>query len=197
MRNFRPFLVLAASLLVPTWAKAAAPAERRAVVFYTAETHGTLEPCGCTSDPLGDFARVTALVRAAAGRNQAAVLVDAGSLMRPAALESEKNLRAAGLRTEFLAREIEKLPFGGSAIGDSDLAHGPGAIRPKRLAVNLAQAPFVDPSRIVTVGSIKIGILGVVDPDLARRESWMAQEPSTAARQEIVWLRSNGSSHAT
>ena len=31
--------------------------ERRLTIFYTAEVHGTLEPCGCTSDPLGDVAR--------------------------------------------------------------------------------------------------------------------------------------------
>jgi len=78
MHNLLLLLILAASLLVSGSAKAAQAAERHAVIFYTAETHGTLEPCGCTSDPLGDFARVTALVRAMAPH--AAVLVDAGNL---------------------------------------------------------------------------------------------------------------------
>ncbi|MBC8133751.1 MAG: hypothetical protein H7X95_12275, partial [Deltaproteobacteria bacterium] len=37
-------------------------AERRAILFYTAEVHGAVEPCGCTSDPLGDVSRLVALV---------------------------------------------------------------------------------------------------------------------------------------
>jgi hypothetical protein len=162
------------------------------VLFYTAETHGTLEPCGCTSDPLGDFARVTALVRAAAGHNRSALFVDAGSLGYPAAAGSEKDQSATQLRAEFLAREIAKLPFGGSALGDSDLAHGPGGVAPKRLATNLAQAPFVEPSRIVTVGSIRIGVLGVADPELAKKAGLSAQEPTAAAQQEVTRLRASG-----
>ena len=39
--------------------------QKRLTIFYTAEVHGTLEPCGCTSDPLGDIARMTAAVRRA------------------------------------------------------------------------------------------------------------------------------------
>ena len=128
--------VLMASFIVSRGAGAGAPDERRAVVFYTAEAHGTLEPCGCTSDPLGDFARVTALVRAAAGRtdhSRAALLVDAGSLGYPPEATSDKKQPGAELRAEFLAREIEKLPFGGCALGDSDLARGPAGVTPKRV----------------------------------------------------------------
>lgn len=192
MRKPILLLVLAASLLVPSKSRAASPGERRAVLFYTAETHGTLEPCGCTSDPLGDFARVTALVRAAAGHNRSALFVDAGSLGYPAVATSEKNQPGNQLRAEFLAREIEKLPFGGSALGDSDLAHGPGGVAPKRLAANLAQAPFIEPSRIATVGSIKIGVLGVADPELAKKAGFSAQEPTAAAQQEVTRLRASG-----
>ena len=43
----------------------ASPRERRAVVFYTAQTQGTLEPCGCTSDPLGDIARAMGMTQIA------------------------------------------------------------------------------------------------------------------------------------
>lgn len=191
MRKFLSPMILAASLLTPCGSKAATPGERRATVFYTAEIHGTLEPCGCTSDPLGDFARVSALVRAASGRNRAALLVDAGGLIYPAEASSEKQQPAAELRAAFLAREIEKLPFGGSAVGDSDLARGPGGIAPKRLAANLL-APFVEPSRIATVGSIKIGVLGIVDPDLAAGAGLSAQEPTAAAQQEVARLRASG-----
>jgi hypothetical protein len=185
-------LTLACEILIPTASTAATPRERRATIFYTAETHGTLEPCGCTSDPLGDFARVTALVRAAAGRNQAALLVDAGSLSYGASETSKKKQPADELRAEFLARELARLPLGGCALGDSDLALGAGGIAPKRLAVNLAQAPFVEPSRIATVGAIKIGVLGIADPNLGAKAGLSAQDPAMAAKQEIARLRAAG-----
>ncbi len=185
-------LLLAVGLLAPGASRATAPGERRAIVFYTAETHGTLEPCGCTSDPLGDFARVTGLVRATAGRHKAAMLVDAGSLTYPAGALSAKIQPAADLRAEFLAREIEKLPFGGSALGESDLVRGPDRVAPKRLAVNLSQAPFIEPSRVVTVGGIEIGVLGVVDPEIVRAVGLSAEPPATAARREVARLRASG-----
>jgi len=191
MRSLLPSLVLVANLLLPRGLQAATPGERRAVVFYAAETHGMLEPCGCTSDPLGDFARVTALVRTVAGRKQGALFVDAGGLTYPSEAFSEKKQPAAELRAEFLAREIEKLPFGGSAVGASDLARGPGSVAPKRLAVNLA-GPFVEPSHIATVGAIKIGVLGIVDPEVAATAGLSAQEPVTAAQQEVARLRASG-----
>ena len=46
-----------AATLVVADCRAATPGERRLTIFYTAEIHGTLEPSGCTSDPLGDIAR--------------------------------------------------------------------------------------------------------------------------------------------
>jgi hypothetical protein len=198
MHKSKLFLVVIVTLIIPGLAMAGVTGERRAVVFYTAETHGTLEPCGCTSDPLGDFARVSALVRTAAGRSQSALLVDAGNVVyaspTPSATSatSEKQHPAADLRAAYLSREIARLPFGGSALGDSDLAHGPAAVAPKRLAVNLAPAPFVEPSHISTVGSIKIGVLGIADPEVAAKAGVSAQDPAAAAQQEVARLRAAG-----
>jgi hypothetical protein len=173
-------------------AQAAPSAERRAVVFYTAETHGTLEPCGCTSDPLGDFARVTALIRAEAKRSKAAILVDAGSVTYPSSQTEGKSKSSDSLRADFLARELVKLPLGGIGLGESDLIGGTDAIIPKRLAINLTPAPFVEPSRIVDVGRIKIGVLGIVDIELARKAGLNAQDPGIVAQQEVARLRTAG-----
>ena len=166
--------------------------QRRATVFYSAETHGVLEPCGCTSDPLGDFARASGLVRAAAGRGKNALLVDAGGLSYAGGALSAKQQPAAKLRAEFLSREIVRLPFGGAALGDTDLAAGVGQVKPRRLAVNLDGASFVEPSRIVEVGGIKIGVLGIADRAVARTAGLTAREPEPAARAEVVRLRQAG-----
>ena len=186
------FLICAASAHVAHAGSRGAVGERRAVVFYTAETHGTLEPCGCTSDPLGDFARVTALVRSTAGRDHAALLVDAGNLIYPAVAPSEKQRPAADLRSAFIAQELARLPFGGGALGETDLARGVGGVAPKRLAVNLAPAPFIEPSRLVTVGGIHLGVLGIVGAEAARSAGLSAKDPAASAQQEITRLRGAG-----
>ncbi len=166
--------------------------ERRAVVFYTAETHGTLEPCGCTSDPLGDFARVTALVRKAAGAKKNTLLVDAGGLSFPVGDIAPSRREAARLKARFLADQMAKLPSAGFALGANDLALGPAAVAPKRLAVNLADAPFVEPSRLVEVGGIKVGVLGVVDAETAAKAGVGVRDAAEAARAEVARLRSVG-----
>src|SRR6185503_4942863 len=62
-----------------------APSEgtRRLVLFYTAEVHGAVEPCGCTSDPLGDISRLAAVMADARRGGTAVALLDAGSLLYP------------------------------------------------------------------------------------------------------------------
>ncbi len=169
----------------------ASPRERRAVVFYTAQTQGTLEPCGCTSDPLGDIARVTALVRSSA-RGGATLLVDAGNLIYPAGEIPERKQEAADLVASFLAREIARLPFGGSALGETDLARGVTKVQPKRLAANLDSLALVEPSRMSLVGGIKIGVFGLVDPSLLREKGLRAEDPVRAARVEADRLRAAG-----
>ena len=192
MLVLRILVFATATFLTTVRVATATPPERRATVFYTSEIHGVLEPCGCTSDPLGDFARVTALVRATAGRSKAALLVDAGNLLYGQKQLTAKQQPAAKLRAEFLAHEIVKLPFGGCALGASDLVRGASQVAPKRLAVNLAGAAFVEPSRTVEVGGIKLGILGVVDPEVARAAGLAASEPAAAARAEVTRLRAAG-----
>jgi hypothetical protein len=176
----------------PSKAQSRKADERRAVVFYTAETRGTLEPCGCTSDPLGDFARVTALVRKEAGGKKNAVLVDAGGLLFPAGDMPPYRQEAARLKARFLADQMAKLPSAGFALGASDLALGPGAVAPKRLAANLPDAPFVEPSRLVEVGGIKIGVVGIVDAETAAKAGLAMRDPAEAARAEVSRLRGAG-----
>src|SRR5688500_15190378 len=90
----RVLLVLPVLLGPATDARGAGvtPPERRAVLFYTGAVKGTLEPCGCTSDPLGDIARMTGLVRRELGAGAGmgfitgrGMLLDAGNLLYPTA----------------------------------------------------------------------------------------------------------------
>ena len=191
MRPNPPLLAFAALCVHVSGLAFASPRERRAVVFYTAQTQGTLEPCGCTSDPLGDIARVTALVRRAA-RGGAALLLDAGNLTYPAGEIPSHKQEAADLVAGFLAQELTHLPFGGSALGETDLERGVAKVQPKRLAANLDSPAFVEPSRIKLVGGIKLGIFGLVDPGLAQEKGLHAEDPVSAARAEADRLRAAG-----
>src|SRR3954465_11495709 len=87
-----------------------ARAERRATIFYTGAIQGAVEPCGCTSDPLGDISRLTGLVRRAVQAAKAphasgVLVVDAGNLGYPPGGLSPKRREGAQLRAAFLARE--------------------------------------------------------------------------------------------
>ena len=172
----------------------AAPQEaglRRAVIFYTGAVRGTLEPCGCTSDPLGDIARMTGVVRRG-GRPDEILLVDAGNLLYPAKEISARSAEGADLRASFLAAELSKLPLGGVALGELDLARGPERVFPRRLAANVSGAPFLAPSKVTEVGGIKVGVMGLADPALGRRLGWKVEEPAAAAAREAARLRAEG-----
>lgn len=195
MRRRQLAQVLLASIALTVAPRMAASKDRVAVVFYTAETNGTLEPCGCTSDPLGDFARVSALVRRTNAGHGRALLVDAGNLTYPATESTAKRQPVDDLKAGFLARELAKLPWGGSALGDSDLARGMKGIVPKRLAVNVpagVAADVVVPSQVVDVGGIKIGVLGLAAPSAARTLGTTLMDPETSAKDEVKQLRERG-----
>jgi Cytochrome c554 and c-prime len=171
-----------------------AGAERRVTLFYTGAVRGTLEPCGCTSDPLGDIARMATIVRQA---GKASLLLDAGNLLYAGESVPEARAEGADLQAAFLAAELAKLPLAGAGLGEADLARGPGRVVPRRLAANAdagdgAGAPFLQPSQLRTVGGIKIGVLGVADPELLRRHGLKAEDPAAAAARESARLRQQG-----
>src|SRR5665213_2994186 len=113
-------------------------------LFYTGEIHGTLEPCGCTSDPLGDVARYAALVRGAA-KSAPVLLVDGGGLSFPES-SGVKERPANNLRARFLGRTLGDLGPFAAGLAEADLSGGAREVVPSRLAVNLSGSPVVAPS---------------------------------------------------
>jgi hypothetical protein len=168
-----------------------AAGERRLTIFYTAEIHGTLEPCGCTSDPLGDVARYAALVRAAEAAGPT-VLLDGGGMSFPEG-SNPRERGANELRARFLARTLGGLGHFFSGLAETDVPPGGhGDVLPKRLAVNLSRTSAVQPSTVDTVGGIRLGIFGVADPALASRLGGEAEDPVAAAKREVARLRAAG-----
>jgi hypothetical protein len=183
-----------AALGLQTPSRGAAQAQRRLTVFYSAEIHGVLEPCGCTSDPLGDVARYATVVAAArrdAGAG-AVLLVDAGGMSYPEGGLPARERAADQLRAGFLATELTRLGLRGAGLAETDLAVGATHLDPGRLAVNLGPAAALKPSPLVTAGGVKIGLFGVADPALGEGLGVRAEDPVQAGRREAERLRRAG-----
>jgi hypothetical protein len=170
---------------------AAGPAERKLTIFYAAEVHGTPEPCGCTSDPLGDVARYAALVRAAA-RGGPVLLLDGGGLSFPES-STPKEQQANAARAAFLGDALGHIgpPFA-AGLAETDIMSHATVVAPERIASNMSRAKNVVPSRLETVGGVRVGILGVADPALASGLGATAEDPVSAAKREAAALRAKG-----
>jgi hypothetical protein len=188
----RASLAAAVTLLVACRPAVTAAAERRLTIFYSAEVHGVLEPCGCTSDPLGDIARYSTVIAGARHEPGAVLLVDAGNLSYPEGALPAREQAADRLRASFLATELGRLGLRGAGLGETDLAAGSDAVKPRRLAVNLGASPVLDVPSLQTVGDVKVGVLGVADPALAHDLRITSEDPVAAGRREAERLRKAG-----
>lgn len=186
-------LALSAAVAAPALVRGApksSPGERRLTVFYTGGVHGTLEPCGCTSDPLGDVARYAALVKSAA-RATPVLLVDGGALSFPES-SSAREKGANELRARFLGKTLPGLGPFAAGLADTDLGLPHGELAPRRLAVNFTKSPAIAASELKTIGDVRVGVFGVADPALAPRLGGEAAEPIPAAKAEVARLRAAG-----
>jgi cytochrome c554/c'-like protein len=184
-------LGVAAAMLTVADCRAAGAGDRKLTIFYTAEIHGTLEPCGCTSDPLGDIARYAMLVREAAAKGGAVLVLDAGGLSYPES-GTKKSQATDAMRARFLAAELGKLGPFAAGLAETDLRGGPADVAPPRLAVNLPPSPALTPSVVKTLGGIKVGVFGVADPELAAKLGGKGEDPVAAGRREVARLRQAG-----
>ena len=186
-------LVLAVAVAGPTLVRGQPKpnsGERHLTLFYSGEVRGTLEPCGCNSDPLGDVARYAALVRTA-GSAGPTLLVDGGGLSFPESA-SAKEKAANDLRAKFLGKTLQALGPFAAGLAENDIGAGHGEVTPHRLAVNLSKSPAVVPSELETIGDVRVGIFGVADPAIATRVGAQAEDPVPAAKREVARLRSAG-----
>ena len=156
-------------------------------LFALAEIRGQIGPCGCTSDPLGDLSRTAKLVAEARAAGPTLV-VDAGSLLYskspvPPHLDTQEELKA-----DLLAKTYQNdLHVAGLGLGPADLAKGLDKLRIPRQAVNVVGAA-TEPPKVIDVGGAKVGIFGVVAPDVVPN----AGDPTAAGKSAVADLRKQG-----
>ncbi len=138
-------------------------------LFATTELLGNIEPCGCTSDPMGDLSRTVALIAGARSGKDAVIYVDGGSTLfakPPLPAEAATQTRA---KADLLFQTLtQRLHVDAVGLGATDLAMGPEGVRPPRQAANVpasAGLPLAEPT-VVTAGGVKVGIFGATSPTL-------------------------------
>jgi hypothetical protein len=147
-------------------------------IVATAEVHGTTEPCGCNSDPLGDLARVVALA-------QGGLLVDAGNLLYdgPGSIkergQAERKAATIGDLYEKAGAEV--------ALGPDDLVGGQlDKVRPSRQACNARDRRLAAP-RVHEIGGVRVGVFGIAGRKVAT-ELGEAAPAAEAAKRAIAQL---------
>ncbi len=161
-------------------------------VFALAEVRGQIEPCGCTTDPLGDLARTARLVSEARSRGPV-VVVDAGSLLYPRDQVDPVARAQEDLKADLIARVYtDELLAAAVGLGPADLATGPAQVRLPRQVANLPAAAGVALAAPTTIaiGTDRIGVFGVIDP--AQVPTLGATDPIAAAKAAVAGLKQAG-----
>ncbi len=163
-------------------------------VFLTTELRGTIGPCGCTSDPLGDLARTAQILTDARAAGPVLYLDGGSALYTGAKIEPQLAAQEA-LKSDLISAALTG-PLAAAAIGlgPNDLAAGASKVRPPRSAANVPAAAGVAlaPPQVLEVGGVKVGVFGVVAPEAVAAAGIKATPAAEAANTAIAHLRTQG-----
>jgi hypothetical protein len=160
---------------------------REITLFFTTELRGTIEPCGCNSDPLGDLARTAALLHETRQKRPAALL-DGGSTLYTKTTLSPEAISEETLKAGLLHELLPELGLAAAALGPFDLARGAKGVLFPRQAANGPVGIPVEAPRLMELGGVRVGVFGVVSPVLVSG----AGDPIAAAQEASTSLRSQG-----
>lgn len=136
------------------------------MVYFTCDTHGRLEPCGCFTGQLGGLTRVhTWLGNYRISNN---LLVDVGG-----AIAGSQDFHV--IQYEYILKAYEEMGYHALNIGAAEAALTASELEElnSKSTVPLLSAslihresrkPIFRPSTIIEIGDRKVGLLGVVDP---------------------------------
>lgn len=171
---------------------------------------GTLEPCGCTSRPLGGIDRMAAAIAETRKGGAPTLVVHAGDLFfgpGPHAPGDETPTQEIW-KAETVAEVLGRIGLGGAAPGRRDLSHGPALFTSLAekvgfplLGASVRVTPTEDEARslpavrVVEVGGRRVGLVGVLWPHPTG--DWPAgatgpDDPLVAAREAVGRARADG-----
>jgi hypothetical protein len=148
-----------------------APPDARATLrlYLLSTLAGALEPCGCSKDQLGGLDHLAAYISSQRDAAQASLVLAAGPLWFIDADKKEHSATQDRWKAEAMAAALGDMGLAAWAPGNNDWAHGGEAFADlaARSGAKPLGAGFAAPlggSTVVTVGGVKVGILGVADP---------------------------------
>ena len=173
-------------------------------LYVVSNVAGALEPCGCVRDQLGGLDHVAALITQGKKAAPDSLLVEAGPLyfLDPLIKAERKSQELAKAQT--IADILKGLDFVGEAPGRNDWALGPTTLADlsarsagAELACNAKpQGTLFHASLVRVVGGVKIGFIGVAQPDKtdvgAPLGDLAFETPAEAVKTEVKALEAQG-----
>ena len=155
---------------------------------------GTIEPCGCTSKPLGGLGRVAAEVNRLEKETLAPLLVVGDTFYELLDPPSER-LDAERAKAEVIRDTLKELPVAALVSGERDeLAGGSGwrslikgAGLPHMIYSRVRDSHGAVDSRIVTVNGVKLALSGRVGKMVSRSQNSTPRQLSRFVRREHRW----------
>ncbi len=164
-----------------------APHATTLTIFGLAEMRGQIEPCGCTTDPLGDLARTAGLIAEARAAGPTLV-VDAGGLLYTRNPVPDYLVPQETLKSDLLVKAYaEDLKVAAIGLGAVDLAMGAKQVRPARMASNVALGIERETRSVIDAGGVPVGVFGVVSAEHA--PGLTVEDPQVAAARSVTTLR--------
>ena len=177
-------------------------ATRTAEIYFSTEVTGYVEPCGCTTKPLGGVQRLATVIRRG---NDNRALVDAGNLLFPSKGLDDITREQHRLKAQILARAYRQLGAVALNVGPSDLYGGMELLAELQqdgatpfVSANVRPAsepgPTIARSFVRNIGDIKVGITGVATPEnvAASGAPVTVIEYAPAVASEVKVLRDEG-----
>ena len=163
-------------------------------IFLTAEMKGSTEPCGCTSDPLGDLARTSKLVADARAAGPV-LFFDGGSTLYTEVKLSEHSRAQELLKSKLILNALnDDLKADAMGLGPYDFGEGASAVTPARHAINLAPDSGVATKapEVIDAGGIKVGVFGIVSTNALSGLGVTVSDPGPAATKAVAELKAGG-----
>ncbi len=176
--------------------------ERVAELYFTTEVNGYVEPCGCTTTPMGGLPRLAGVIGASTHPKG---LVDAGNLLFPPKGVDDVTRDQHLLKARLLARVYRHLGATALNLAPSDLSGGTALLKALQaegampfVSANVRpvtdSGPSVGRSFFRSIGGVKLGLVGVTTPEKVAgvTEGLTTIEYAPALKAEVNALQKGG-----
>jgi hypothetical protein len=165
------------------------PASPTVRLYFLSDLAGAIEPCGCTKDQLGGLDHAAAWMTHEKARAPTSALVVAGPTFFMNAILAPDHKDQDLLKAETLARGLRTEGCVGFAPGRNDYAAGREELDDRLGTPSCVSAmPPTGSSRIVVLGGVPIGLIGVGAPP----EGSTPQPPAEIVKKAAASLEQQG-----